>query len=62
MYVPSLQLRKRAPSSVSAADVTVNLMTEHVTWMAPFRMMGWVGRETDRGSRIPLLCCVRWVR
>jgi len=47
MFVPSLQLRKRAPSSASAAEVTVNLMTEHVTWMAPFRMMGWVGREMD---------------
>jgi hypothetical protein len=37
---PSLQLRKSAPSSASAADTTTHFNTLHKVKMAPFNLMG----------------------
>ena len=37
---PSLQLRKRAPSSASAADETTNLSIAHKVKNAPFNLIG----------------------
>jgi hypothetical protein len=56
--VTCLQLRNNAPSSASAADMTVNLKIAHNVKNAPFNLMGFVGLAFHPMKKMPACSAV----